>query len=85
MFYLLSQAQGSGLPDSPSQQRKQLRSDQSKTERSRGERERGGEESREDPMRKQLNTYIKRVAELETRIEELTIRAEVCNKFYYYA
>ena len=80
MFYLLSQAQGSGLPDSPSQQRKQLRSEQSKTEKR--ERERGGEESREDPMRKQLNTYIKRVAELETRIEELTIRAEVCNKCF---
>ena len=28
-------------------------------------------------MKHQLNTYIKRVAELETRVEELTIRAEV--------
>ena len=80
MFYLLSQAQGSGSPDSPSQQRKQLRSEQNKTEKR--ERERDGEESREDPMKKQLNTYIKRVAELETRIEELTIRAEVCNKCF---
>ena len=35
----------------------------------------------EDPMKHQLNTYIKRVAELETRVEELTIRAEVCMNF----
>ena len=28
-------------------------------------------------MKHQLNIYIKRVAELETRVEELTIRAEV--------
>ena len=37
----------------------------------------GGGFDENEPLRQQLNTYIKRVAELETRIEELTIRSEV--------
>ena len=37
----------------------------------------GEQQAEEDPVKQQLHTYIKRVAELETRVEELTIRAEV--------
>ena len=40
--------------------------------------ERGRLSADEDnPLREQLSTYIKRIAELETRVEELTIRSEV--------
>ena len=31
----------------------------------------------DDTVTKELHKYIKRIAELETRVEELTIRAEV--------
>ena len=31
-----------------------------------------------DTVTKELHKYMKRVAELETRVEELTIRTEVC-------
>ena len=66
------QVQGSATADSTSQQGKEKAQERPKSAR---QRERG--EIEENPMKHQLNTYIKRVAELETRVEELTIRAEV--------
>ena len=74
------QAESSGSADSPSQQRRRQTHGRPKsgTQRHGGEGDQISEgPSEEDPMKHQLNTYIKRVAELETRVEELTIRAEV--------
>jgi hypothetical protein len=71
--------ESSGSADSPSQQRRQQTHGRPKsgTQRHGGEGDQISEgPSEEDPMKHQLNTYIKRVAELETRVEELTIRAE---------
>ena len=78
------QGESSGSTDSPSQQRRQQTHGRPKsgTQRHGGEGDQISEgPSVEDPMKHQLNTYIKRVAELETRVEELTIRAEVCMHF----
>ena len=48
---------------------------------SRGRGRRGGEKSMssesDNPLKHQLSTYMRRVAELETRVEELTVRSEV--------
>lgn len=41
------------------------------------QREREEQLPSEEPLKRQLHTYIKRVAELETRVEELTIKSEV--------
>ena len=65
-----------GCADSPSQRRKRPQQQQSGAP-AKPEGRDGEQQAEEDPVKRQLHTYIKRVAELETRVEELIIRAEV--------
>ena len=61
---------------SPNQRRRQERDRQYSERQETGQGGRG-EPGQADAVTKELNTYIKRVAELETRVEELSINAEV--------
>ena len=76
---LYMQGESTDSADSaPSEQKHQKRPSSAL---SRGRGRRGGEKSMssesDNPLKHQLSTYIRRVAELETRVEELTVKSEV--------